>query len=84
MIGVLINLGGGDSFHNVYVHQNMTLCAVTISHNFVNYTSIKQEKKKNFIIIIIFKIYLFIYFWLCWVLASVRGLSPAAASGGHS
>ena len=29
-------------------------------------------------------IYLFIYFWLCWVFVSVRGLSPAAASGGHS
>ena len=25
---------------------------------------------------------LFIYFWLCWVLASARGPSPAAASGG--
>ena len=29
-------------------------------------------------------IYLFIYFWLCWVFVSVRGLSLAAASGGHS
>ena len=29
-------------------------------------------------------IYLFIYFWLCWVFVSARGLSPAAASGGHS
>ena len=29
-------------------------------------------------------IYLFIYLWLCCVLASVRGLSPVAASGGHS
>ena len=29
--------------------------------------------------------YLFIYYlWLCWVFASARGLSPAAASGGHS
>ena len=28
--------------------------------------------------------YLFIYFWLCWVFISVRGLSPVAASGGHS
>ena len=28
--------------------------------------------------------YLFIYLWLCWVFASVRGLSPVAASGGHS
>ena len=26
----------------------------------------------------------FIYFWLCWVFVSVRGLSPVAASGGHS
>ena len=29
-------------------------------------------------------IYLFIYFWVCWVFVSVRGLSLAAASGGHS
>ena len=28
--------------------------------------------------------YLFIYFWLCWVFVSVRGLSIVAASGGHS
>ena len=28
-------------------------------------------------------IYLFIYFWLCWVFVSVRGPSPAAASGSH-
>ena len=25
-----------------------------------------------------------IYFWLCWVFVSVRGLSLVAASGGHS
>ena len=44
-----------------------------------------------FIIIIIFNsnllfiyLFLYIYFWLCWVFVSVRGLSPAAASGGHS
>ena len=29
-------------------------------------------------------IYLFIYFWLCWAFVSVQGLSPVAASGGHS
>ena len=29
-------------------------------------------------------IYLFIYFWLRWVFISVRGLSQAVASGGHS
>ena len=27
---------------------------------------------------------LFIYFWLCWVFVSVRGLYLVAASGGHS
>ena len=31
-----------------------------------------------------FFIVLFIYFWLCWVFVSVRGLSLVAASGGHS
>ena len=29
-------------------------------------------------------IYLFIYFWLCWVFVAVRGLSLVAASGGYS
>ena len=28
--------------------------------------------------------FLFIYLWLCWVFVSVWGLSPVAASGGHS
>ena len=35
----------------------------------------------NFFTIII---NLFIYFWLCWVFVSVRGLSLVAASGDHS
>ena len=29
-------------------------------------------------------IYFYIYFWLCWVFVSVRGLSLVAARGGHS
>ena len=36
-----------------------------------------------FFIFLIFT-FLFIYFWLCWVFVSVRGLSLVAASGGHS
>ena len=28
--------------------------------------------------------YLFIYFWLCWVFVAARGLSPVGASGGYS
>ena len=35
-------------------------------------------------VIFVFFIYLFIYFWLCWVFVSVRGLSLVVASGGHS
>ena len=37
----------------------------------------------NFLFIYLF-IYLFIFGGLCWVFVSVRGLSPVAASGGHS
>ena len=29
-------------------------------------------------------IYLFIYFWLCWVFLAARGLSLVATSGGYS
>ena len=29
-------------------------------------------------------LFIIIYFWLCWVFVSVRGLSLVAASGGHS
>ena len=32
----------------------------------------------------IFKIYLSIYVWLCWVFVAARGLSLVAASGGYS
>ena len=37
-----------------------------------------------FLNLILFYFILFIYSWLCWVFVSVRGLSPIAASGGHS
>ena len=39
---------------------------------------------KSFIRYVFFIYLFFLYFWLCWVLVSVRGLSPVAASGGHS
>ena len=32
---------------------------------------------------IVYFVYLFIYFWLCWVFVSVWGLSLVVASGGH-
>ena len=37
-----------------------------------------------FFVFFFLKNYLFIYFWLCWVFVSVRGLSLVVASGGHS
>ena len=43
--------------------------------------NLKRKSKQYFFF---FLIYLFIYFWLCWVFVSVRGLSLVAASGGHS
>ena len=36
------------------------------------------------LIVFFFNCYLFIYLWLCWFPISVRGPSPAAASGDHS
>ena len=40
--------------------------------------------QEDFFFLIYLFIYLFIYLWLCWVFVSVRGLSPVAASRGHS
>ena len=37
-----------------------------------------------FLIISTFLIIIYLFIWLCWVFVSVRGLSLAAASGGHS
>ena len=45
------------------------------------------ERKHYFIIfhlVLFFFFFNFIYLWLCSVFISVRGLSPVAASGGHS
>ena len=47
------------------------------------YLSKMRKQRKTFFFFYKF-INLFIYFWLCWVFVSVRGLSLVAASGGHS
>ncbi|XP_049571910.1 uncharacterized protein LOC117196525 [Orcinus orca] len=44
----------------------------------------RRPREGNKCVLFFFKINLFIYFWLCWVFVSVRGLSLVAASGGHS
>ena len=53
--------------------------------NFSSFTAPSRgagSRPYSFFFFLIF--YLFIYFWLCWVFVSVRGLSLVAASGGHS
>ena len=32
----------------------------------------------------LFTLFIYLFFWLCWVFVSVRGLSLVVASGGHS
>ena len=49
--------------------------------SFTNINTYNECLFKKFLFIILFIIY---FFWLCWVFVSVRGLSTAAASGGHS
>ena len=44
---------------------------------------IKSNNSLHFFFLLLLFLFI-IYFWLCWVFVSVRGLSPAAASGGHS
>ena len=44
----------------------------------------EKPRRRNYKVSFLKKINLFIYFWLCWVLVSVQGLSLVAASGGHS
>ena len=44
----------------------------------------EREKDKEGQILSFFKIYFFIYFWLCWVFVAVCGLSLVSTSGGYS
>ena len=50
------------------------------------YIQVHRSQRTVFLLFFFFKLfnYLFIYFWLCWVFVSVRGLSLVAASGDHS
>ena len=48
-------------------------------------TSSFTSRRQTHLLLFFFNfIYLFIYLWLCWVFASVRGLSLVEASGGCS
>ena len=60
-------------------HCTLKLISQSISQWVTNCTTLSLFFFFNFGFI-----YLFIYLRLCWVFVSVRGLSPAAASAGHS
>ena len=36
------------------------------------------------LVIFFFKVFIYLFLWLCWVFVSVHGLSPVAESRGHS
>ena len=59
--------------------------AFLINQPFYHYKMIKFFFLKSTLISQTHQLFFFlIYFWLCWVFVSVRGLSPVVASGGHS
>ena len=74
-----------------HLHETYHLCkrlpeyySISSFRHPIHYTSsIPNSIFFNIFFLTIFA-YLFIYLWLCWVFVSVRGLSPVAASGGHS
>ena len=68
----------------IYTHVSV----ITDSHNQAQKNNRDLEVSRYYLFLFkkffnLLFIYYF-YFWLCWVFISVRGLSPAAASGGHS
>ena len=56
---------------------------ISISKSYL-ISSVLNTHHSSFFFLTFRFIYLFIYLWLCWVFISVQGLSPVAASGGHS
>ena len=66
----------------VYIYVFFRFFSIIGYCNYITYSSLCYIVNPVFFLIIYF--YLFIYIWLCWVFVSVRGLSPVAASGGHS
>ena len=68
---------------NTQVRKLLWIYAKYISHfqsiPFFPLPFIKSFNGSSFL-----NLFLFIYFWLCWVFISVRGLSLVAASGDHS
>ena len=62
----------------------MVTFTVHCFRDFNHIVSLALSTKSKSFVLFFFLTYLFIYFWLCWVFVSARGLSLVAASGGHS
>ena len=56
---------------------------LSLSKMHLSFPHVFQWLDSPFLSFFFFNLFLFIYFWLCWVFVSVRGLSLVAASGGH-
>ena len=65
-----------------YISLNAHTCTCILHHDVKCISSCSLCFKKFEKLFFFF--FLIIYLRLCWVLVSVRGLSPVAASGGHS
>ena len=77
----------------VLVHTEMTIFWICVTENtllklfsLLHFIFFKLATTELKITRYFFKIYLFlfIYFWLCWVFVAARGLSLVAVSGGYS
>ena len=74
--------------HNRACHSRRDYGAISVNIHSRN-SHKKKKKERNSHNFFFFKllaplIIIYLFFWLCWVFVSVRGLPPAAASGGHS
>ena len=71
---------GGRPRHQCPVYTIQSICIMSRTEH--------SDKKQLCVLylkhLFFFNFYVFIYFWLCWVFVSVRGLSLVAASGGYS
>ena len=63
----------------IFKHYLYSLYICVCVYIFLNVDGIRLYLLWNF-----FFFNFLIYFWLCWIFVSVRGLSLVAASGGHS
>ena len=70
------------SFSTLYKHT--LYCAIVLCFIAVSFFLFFFFKESFLFLFLKINWLIYIYFWLCWVFVSVRGLSLVAASGGRS